>query len=614
MIVSDNLKNKLNKLPRKPGVYLLKDKEGKTLYIGKAKVLTNRVRSYFHKSAQHAPKVLSLLRKVKDFEWIITGSEVEALLTEANLIKEQMPRYNILLRDDKSFPYIRITNEPFPQVLITRKIVHDGSKYFGPYTDVKDLRRTLRVLHKIFPIRSCDYNLNARNINKKKYSICLDYHIKRCQGPCEGFVDSIEYQKMINNVISFLHGRTATIRKQLKKDMDFASKKMLFEEASTYRDQLISVENFSKRQSKTTAYFDDKDFIAISYEGNDACGVVVRIRNGKIVGREKVFLVGVRDETHQRMLADFIRQFYFMTHFVPSEIILPALPEDPETLSEWLRLKREGRINFLVPKRGEKARLLKVTLQNSDLLLKEHLRKKEKRKELIPTMVSQLQDDLNLSIPPRRIEAFDVSNMQASEAVGGMVCFLDGKPKKNEYRKFKIKSVKGIDDFSMIREIVYRRYSRLKREKGKFPDLILIDGGKGQLNMAISALRELGMDFIYVVSLAKRIEEVFIPNHSEAQSIPKNSTGLLLLRKIRDEVHRFSISFHRQLRKKVFTKSIFDELHGVGPATRIKLFKEFLDLDSIANTSPSILKKKVGVSIKVAKSIIDRAKSNKSRI
>ena len=607
-------KNRIQRVPTKPGVYFFKDELGEIIYIGKAKNLRNRVRSYFQKNKYQSAKNISLIKRIDDVEWLVVRTEVEALLTEANLIKQHQPHYNVNLKDDKSFPYIRITKEPYPRVFITREIVRDGSKYFGPYTDVLHLRRSLKAVHKIFPVRSCDYYIDNKSITEKKVSLCLDYHIKRSQGPCEGFVDSLEYQKMINNVISFLHGRTSSIRKQLKQDMDFASKKMLFEEAATYRDQLISVENFSKRQSKTTADFDDKDFIAISYEGNDACGVVVRVRNGKIVGREKVFLIGVRDETHQRMLADFIRQFYFMTHFVPSEIILPVVPEEPETLSEWLRLKREGRIKFLVPKRGEKARLLKVTFQNADLLLKEHLRKKEKRRELIPTIVSQLQDDLNLSIPPRRIEAFDISNMQGSEAVGGMVCFVDGKPKKNEYRKFKIKSVKGIDDFSMIREIVHRRYSRLKREKGKFPDLILIDGGKGQLNMAISALRELGMDFIYVVSLAKRLEEVFIPNHSEAQSIPKNSAGLLLLRKIRDEVHRFSISFHRQLRKKVVMKSIFDELHGVGSVTKTKLFKEFLDLDSIANTSPPILKKKVGVSIKVAESIIDRAKSNKSRI
>tara|TARA_B100000029_G_scaffold516383_1_gene629315 strand:- start:4368 stop:6203 length:1836 start_codon:yes stop_codon:yes gene_type:complete len=611
MIVSDRIKNKLNKLPRKPGVYLFKDKDEKTIYIGKAKVLTKRVRSYFYKSAKHAPKVLSLLKKINDFEWIVTGSEVEALLTEANLIKEQMPRYNILLRDDKTFPYIRITNEQFPQVLITRKIIHDGSKYFGPYTDVRDLRLTLKVLHKIFPIRSCDYNLNDENINKKKYSVCLDYHINRCQGPCEGIVHTMEYQKMINNVISFLHGRTTFIRKKLKQDMQSASKKMLYEEASTYRDQLISVQNFSKRQSKASAYFDDKDFIAISYQGNDACGVVVRIRNGKIVGREKVFLVGVRDETNKRILADFIRQFYLMAYFVPPEIILPEIPEDPETLSEWLKIKREGSIKFLVPKRGEKARLLKVSLENSDLLLKEHLRKKNKRKDLVPVMVKELQEDLNLSIPPRRIEAFDISNIQESDAVGAMVCFIDGRPRKSEYRKFKIKSVKGIDDFAMMREIVFRRYSRLKDEKGKFPDLILIDGGKGQLNMAISALRELGLDYIFIVSLAKRLEEVFVPNHSEAQSISKNSPGILLLRKIRDEVHRFAISFHRQLRKKNITKSIFDELYGVGPVTKTRLLKKYLDLDAISNSSPSDIIKETGVSIKVAKSIINRAKSFK---
>ncbi|HJM85247.1 MAG TPA: excinuclease ABC subunit UvrC, partial [Candidatus Marinimicrobia bacterium] len=464
-------------MPRKPGVYLFIDNKGKTLYIGKAKVLTNRVRSYFHKSTNHSLKVISLLRKVKDLEWIVTGSEVEALLTEANLIKEQMPHYNVLLRDDKSFPYIRVTSEPFSQVFITRKVMHDSSKYFGPFTDVIDLRRTLKVLHKIFPIRSCDYNLNNTTISAGRYSVCLDYHIKKCQGPCEGLVTEKAYEEMIQNVIRFLHGQTSGIRKSLKERMESAAKNMRYEEAATYRDQLQSVEKFAKRQNKATASFDDKDVIAIVNDSNDACGVVVRIRGGRIVGREKVFLTGVLDETMERMVSDFIRQFYLITHFVPGEIVVPARPKDEKTLTNWLESKREKRLKFIVPQRGEKARLLRITRQNADLLLGEQLRKRERRKELIPAMVSQLQEDLNLAVPPRRIEAFDISNIQGKQPVGSMVCFVDGKPKKSDYRKFKIKTVEGVDDFAMMREVVLRRYSRLKSEHASFPDLVLIDGG-----------------------------------------------------------------------------------------------------------------------------------------
>ncbi len=601
------IKDKLARLPRKPGVYLFKDSGGKTLYIGKAKVLKNRIRSYFPKSVAHPPKVVSLMRKVQDLEWIVTGSEVEALLTEANLVKEQMPRYNILLRDDKSFPYIRITSEPFPRVLLTRKVEHEGSKYFGPYTDVKDLRRTLRVLHKIFPIRSCDYNLNTTAISEKRYSVCLDYHIKKCQGPCEGLVSEEVYQEMIKDVARFLHGGTGDIKRRLRERMDKASVEMHYEQAAFYRDQLKSVEKFARRQSKATASFEDRDIIAIAEEGNDACGAVVRIRGGKIVGREKVFLTGVSEETEGRMISDFIRQFYLITHFVPGEIVVPTLPDDEETLEEWLESKRGRRLKFVIPQRGEKARLLRITRQNADLLLREQLRKRERRKELVPAMVTQLQEDLNLSVPPRRVEAFDISNIQGSQPVGSMVCFVDGKPRKSEYRKFIIKAVEGIDDFAMMREVVYRRYTRLKSEKARFPDLILIDGGKGQLGMAVSAMQELGLTYIPVVALAKRLEEVFIPEHREPQSIAKGSPGLILMRRIRDEAHRFALSFHRTRRGKKTTQSIFDEIKGVGPSTRKKLFSEFSNIESIADASAESVRKKANISLKLAKVIVEKA-------
>ncbi len=608
MSANDPIQEKLSQLPRKPGVYLFKDNKGKTLYIGKAKVLTNRVRSYFHKSTNHSLKVNSLLRKVKDLEWIVTGSEVEALLTEANLIKEQMPHYNVLLRDDKSFPYIRITSEPFPQVFITRKVIHDSSKYFGPFTDVIDLRRTLKVLHKIFPIRSCDYNLNNTTISVGRYSVCLDYHIKKCQGPCEGLVTEKAYEEMIQNVIRFLHGQTSGIRKSLKERMESAANNMRYEEAATCRDQLQSVEKFAKRQNKATASFDDKDVIAIANDSNDACGVVVRIRGGRIVGREKVFLTGVLDETMERMVSDFIRQFYLITHFVPGEIVVPAKPKDEKTLTNWLESKREKRLKFIVPQRGEKARLLRITRQNADLLLGEQLRKRERRKELIPAMVNRLQEDLNLAVPPRRIEAFDISNIQGKQPVGSMVCFVDGKPKKSDYRKFKIKTVEGVDDFAMMREVVHRRYSRLKSEHASFPDLVLIDGGKGQLSMAMSALQELGLSYIPVAALAKRLEEVFLPRHPDPQSVSKTSPGLILLRRIRDEAHRFAVSFHRQRRAKLITKSLFDDVKGVGPVTRKKLYDKFQNLESIAQASSSEIKEKIGVALPLATKIMKAAR------
>ena len=420
------------------------------------------------------------------------------------------------------------------------------------------------------------------------------------------------YEEMIQNVIHFLHGKTSGIRKSLKKRMESAANNLRYEEAATYRDQLQSVEKFAKRQNKATASFDDKDVIAIANDNNDACGVVVRIRGGRIVGREKVFLTGVLDETMERMVSDFIRQFYLITHFVPGEIVVPARPKDEKTLTNWLESKREKRLKFIVPQRGEKARLLRITRQNADLLLGEQLRKRERRKELIPAMVSQLQEDLNLAVPPRRIEAFDISNIQGKQPVGSMVCFVDGKPKKSDYRKFKIKTVEGVDDFAMMREVVHRRYSRLKSEHASFPDLVLIDGGKGQLSMAMSALQELGLSYIPVAALAKRLEEVFLPGHSDPQSVSKTSPGLILLRRIRDEAHRFAVSFHRQRRAKLITKSLFDDVKGVGPVTRKKLYDKFQNLESIAQASSSEIKEKIDVALPLATKIIKAARRETS--
>ena len=604
-----DISKKVKSIPRKPGVYLFRDGKGKILYIGKAVVLRDRVRSYFQKSSVQAPRLISLVSRIRDVEWIVTGSEVEALLTEANLIKQHTPKYNVNLKDDKSFPYVQITNEPYPQVLLTRKIVRDGSKYFGPYTDVKTLRHTLKVIHKVFPIRSCNYAINDDIIALKKVSVCLDYHIRKCDGPCEGLVSEQDYSAMIREVVRFLHGKTDRIVASLKDKMAEASRHTQYEEAAGYRDQIEAVERFSKRQRKVSATFDDRDILAIAEEENDACAVVMRLRAGKVTGREKVFLTGVADGNMERTVSDFIRQFYLETDFIPAEIIMPAAVEDESALSEWLKGKRKNKVTLTVPLRGEKARLLRMTRTNAELLLGEYRRRKARRHELIPKMVQQLQSDLNLTVPPRRIEAFDISNIQGYVPVGSMVSFADGKPKKGNYRKFKIKTVKGVDDFAMMREVIYRRYARLKSEKATFPDLIVVDGGKGQLGMATSALQELGLTYIPIVSLAKRLEEVFVPGFSDPQSIPKTSPGLMLLRRIRDEAHRFAVSFHRQRRGKAATKSVFDDIRGVGPVTRKRLLSQFDSVEIIAKASVGELCDSVGVGKDIAGEIIAAAKS-----
>ncbi|MFQ6674449.1 MAG: excinuclease ABC subunit UvrC, partial [Fidelibacterota bacterium] len=530
-------------------MYLFRGKDDRILYIGKAKVLRDRVRSYFHKSDPQSPKLISLVSRVRDVEWLVTGSEVEALLTEANLVKEHAPKYNVSLKDDKSFPYIRITREPYPQVLLTRKIVKDGSKYFGPYTEVKALRETLKVIHKVFPIRSCSYLIDDEVVQRKKISVCLDYHIKKCGGPCEGMVSREEYNRMIDSVIGFLHGRTDPIVRDLRARMEVASGEMRYEEAALYRDQVEALQAFSERQRKVPATFADEDIIAVEREENDACAVLIRLRHGRIVGREKVYLTGVGGEDMEQIISDFMRQFYLDTDSVPAEIVVPILPADAESLAAWLEGKRGKRLVLKVPRRGEKARLLRMSRQNANLLLNEYRRRKERRRELVPAAVEHLQTDLRLPLPPRRIEAFDISNIQGTHPVGAMVCFQDGVARKGERRRFRIKSVEGIDDFAMMREVIMRRYRRLKSERAILPDLILVDGGKGQLGMAVSALQELGLTYISVAGLAKRLEEVFLPGYPEPQSIPKTSAGLLLLRRIRDEAHRVAVMFHRQRRR-----------------------------------------------------------------
>ena len=539
------LSQKIKSIPRKPGVYLFHDESGKVLYVGKAKVLRSRVRSYFRKSSLSIPRIQNMVKKISDIEWLVTRSESEALLTEAAMIKEHEPRYNILMRDDKSYPYVRITNEPFPQVLLTRKIVNDGSRYFGPFTEVYNLRETLKVIYKIFPVRSCSYLINDDIIARKKISVCLDYHIRKCLGPCEGLQSQEDYSAMIEEVVRFLHGRTDKIVKQLRNEMVEASKRQDYEEAALCRDRISAVEAFTKRQRKISASFADQDIIAVAVQQKDACAAVIRLRNGRIIGRERMFLSGVHEQELSEILAGFMKQFYLESDFLPQEILLQEKPEGCDSLAEWLSEKRGKKVTITAPQRGEKAKLVRLSLQNAELLLAENIRKRERRRELVPEMIQQLQADLNLEVPPRRIEAFDISNIQGSNPVGSMVCFVDGVAKKSEYRKFKIKTVKGIDDFAMIREVVLRRYSRLKSEKATFPDLILIDGGKGQLSMAVSALQELGLSYISVIGLAKRLEEVYVPGSSDPQNIPKSSPGLFLLRRIRDEAHRFAVTFHR---------------------------------------------------------------------
>ena len=602
-----SFQDKLKNIPTKPGVYQFKNKDGDIIYIGKAKNLRNRVRSYFQKNKYQTPKNQSMIKRIANVEWIIVRSNVEALLTEANMIKEVQPKYNVDLKDDKSFPFIRITNEPYPQVLLTRKIEKDGSKYFGPYTDVKNLRYSLKALHKIFPVRSCSYYMDDQTVVAKKVKLCLDYHIKKCEGPCEGIVSRDHYNAMIERVIKFLQGRTKETEDYVRKQMDIAAADLRYEDAAMYRDQYNAIRRFKERQRKVAADFDDRDIFALARKDDIGVMTVLRVRNGRIFGREKISLQNL-DEDESAVFASVISRFYMDTDFLPKEITVVTLPDGQDDLEEWLTEKKGSKVIIRQPQRGEKAKEVRLSYQNAKLLLGEWLINRKKRRELVPKMVNQLQEDLQLKAPPRRIEAFDISHLGGTNTVASMVCFVDGKARKSEYRKFKIKTVVGIDDFAAMREVVHRRYLRVKKEKGSVPDLILIDGGKGQLSMAVSALRELGLDYIPIVGLAKRLEEVFVPGISDPQSIHKQSPGLILLRRIRDEAHRFAITFQRSKRK-LSLESAFIEIAGMGPKRVNILLMSFESTESIANADHQLISEKTGIPEKVAKLVIQKAKS-----
>ncbi len=601
------LQKKIMQAPTKPGVYHFLNSKNRIIYIGKAKNIRNRIRTYFQKSNNRSPKNITMVKHVTDLEWIVVRNEVEALMTEANLIKEHQPRYNVDLRDDKSYPFIRVTNEPFPQVFLTRKVIRDGSKYYGPFTDSRRLRMILKALNKVFPIRSCSYFIDENTIKEKKISLCLDYHIKKCEGPCEGLVSKVQYLTMIDRIEDFLKGRTKITESYLNEMMMMASEGQKYEEAAMYRDQLNAIESFKSKQSHVATDFTERDVITLAKEGSLGVAVVLRIRNGKIFSRDKLLLKQLSQDDGVTMKTVIMR-FYMDSDFLPKEISLQFSPKDEADLILWLKKKKKGAIRFIYPKKGEKVKELKVTMQNSKLLLGEWLINRQKRKDQVPRLLAQLKEDLNMDEPPRKIEAIDISHLGGSNTVASLVHFFDGQPKRSQYRKYNIKSVNGIDDFAAMREVVLRRYKRVKEENTTIPDLILVDGGKGQLSMALSALRELGMDYIPIIGLAKKLEEVFVPGNSEPQVIHKSSPGLLLLRRIRDEAHRFAITFQKSKRKKQLTKSIFDDIRGLGKKRMVKLLQTFNGPKEIAGLTPEVISAETKIPIKIAKEIIKVAK------
>jgi len=598
-----SLKNQVKSIPNNPGVYFFKNKDDDIIYIGKAKNLKNRVRSYFNKNNQDT-KTGVMVSNARNIEYLVVGDEVEAIITEANMIKQYKPRYNVFLKDDKTFPYIIITNEPYPRVEIIRKknLHKDGNIYFGPYTDVSYLREVVKVLHRVFPIRTCSYFIDKHSIKDKKVQVCLDYHIKKCQGPCEGLVSNKEYRDMIESVVQFLKGRNKDIKNKIESMMKYASMTLNYEEAARLRDQLVALESFYKKQKKVAHDFNNRDILHVSTKDTYGIGFVMRIRNSFLIGREK-FNLKITNDSFENLINMFLIQYYNSTFDIPAEIVIDASLENTKALEDWLTSKKGKKVKILRPLKGDKKKMLNLCIKNSDMIIKDLVIKKIRRKEYIPKVLSELQEVLSMPVLPKRIEAFDNSNIQGKNPVAGMVCFINGKPLKKEYRKFNIKSVKGIDDFESMREVVFRRYSRQIKENVPLPDLILIDGGKGQLSAAKSSLDKLGLGYISVIGLAKKLEEVFLPNSSNHQNISKTSPALYLLRKIRDEVHRYAITFHREQRGKDALSSIFNNIKGMGPSRIKKIWNHYASIEEIKKDSADTISQKTKIPLEVVTNI-----------
>lgn len=579
--MNETIQKKLDNLPKKPGVYRHKDAAGKSLYIGKAKNLRSRVRSYFQESRPRDGRLGIMLSKVDDIEVIVTETEAEALILENNLIKEERPRYNINLRDDKSYPYVCVKNEPFPRVFPTRKIYRDGSKYYGPFTNAGNLRFVLRTIRNIFKLRTCNLKLTDDSIAEGKFQSCLEYHIHKCAAPCIGLQTQDQYNETIKQIDRLLNGQTSELLKSMKRDMEGLAKLMEFEEAAQLRDQITAIEKYSEKQRVVMNDGQDRDIfsIAVAPDLDVACGAMFQLREGKVIGRQHKYLRNIGGESRDVLRQAFVERYYSEANFLPHEIMLDGRLPDDSAIQDLFETRRGKRIDIKVPERGDKAALVRMVTANANLLLDEwKIQQLKQEEDRIPHAVRSLQSDLRLQRLPRRIECFDISHLGGTGTVASCVVFVDGKPRKSAYRSYKIKSVEDgkPDDFLSMREVVERRYTRIENEGGPWPDLVVVDGGKGQLSSAVVALQSIGVYGEFpVVGLAKRLEEVFFPFDQEAVQIPKTSTSLQLLQKIRNEAHRFAITLQRKQRSKKTLRSELTQIRGIGEAKAKKLIQAF---------------------------------------
>ena len=614
MSSNEPIADKLAYLPASPGVYLMKDAHGKVLYVGKSAILKNRVRSYFHSTDRMEAKTCALVAETVDIEVIQTDTEAEAFLLEDSLIKRHQPRFNIRLRDDKRYPYLKITNEPFPRVVIVRRRQPDGARYFGPYTNAKAMRSTLKLAQKLFPIRTCTLALPLKTPRRP----CLNYHIDRCLGPCAALVSEEEYAKEIDGATMLFEGRLAGLAIRLRARMEEAASAERFEQAASIRNQLTGLTRTLERQSVALSDLVDRDVIGIAIEGDRACAEVFLVRGGRVSGREAFHLRAPGDPSEKEVLSAFLSQYYAKASTIPPEILLSTDPEEPAAVSSWLSSQRGKRVRLKVPQRGEKRRLVEMACDNARLSLKgEKVGAIDREKKA--AALSELAETLCLSAFPHRIEAFDISNTQGGEATGSMVVFESGRPRRDAYRRFKVRISGKPDDVAMMAEILRRRFRRGLAEisdpavsRGKFsefPDLLMIDGGKGQLNAALSVLRELEIEGVEAISLAKRHETLYRPDEAEPIRFPSESKALLLLRQIRDEAHRFAITYHRRLRSRHSLASRLDEIPGIGPKRKQSLIKAFGSVERISHASIEDVVRETSLPRTVAEKLMARLKA-----
>ncbi|HHY05710.1 MAG TPA: excinuclease ABC subunit UvrC [Clostridia bacterium] len=594
------LAEKLKILPTEPGVYLFKNNRGGVIYIGKAINLRNRVKSYFSSGHAASPKTQALVKNIADVEYLLTDSEVEALILESNLIKKHQPKYNIRLTDDKSYPYLRVTlQEEYPRLEITRTLQKDGSRYFGPYTNVGAVQETLKLLKRVFPLRSC----RQKQVKKRKRP-CLNAHIQRCIAPCQGLVSPEEYRHLIEEVILFLEGKEEKLVQKLKKQMQEAAARLDFEQAAELRDQLLAVEKVREKQKIVSSSFDDFDLLNYVQGRELSCVQIFFVRGGKLMGGDHFLLEGGPEKEGAEILTAFLKQYYYQSRFIPGQILLPEEVEEKEVLQSWLQEKKGGKVVFQVPQRGQKKKLLELAAKNARESLQQETKLRKERQQREKIALAEITQVFNLTESPWRIECYDISNFQGQEAVAAMVVFEEGKPKQSQYRRFKIKTVEGPDDFASMVEVIRRRLQRALRGDERFsalPDLVLIDGGKGQLSAALSVMKELGIKQIPVVALAEEEEMLFYGEGAVPVVLPRDSQGLYLLQRIRNEAHRFAVTYHRLLRGRRNLASVLDDIPGLGPQRKAVLLQQFqFSLTKIRQASLAELQQVKGLGSKTA--------------